>query len=577
MKNSKKLFSLLISLVLVLSLYQPGIAADVFNAAVSFNQSSLSAGELTATFAVAASGSDNVIMSVNYYRSDGTLESFNAQNVTPALTSGYYISQASLSLAIPDDIAFGDYVKAIVISAETLQPATYLSDNTLYCTMGLDPDVTYDGLVDRYYTLDSPDGSIALTSLTGSANRDLIVAEEGSIFRLKDMGEGEYAFENGEKYTDRLKQNDETTPRMGVYIPSSATQRWLLDEYEDGYSIQSVSNSTYLAIVDGEVVLSDTPYAFTLTLRGDTPFSLATALDGFALLTEAQQTRYVEIFTSVGASVFPYAENGSTSFLARSEAALTTLYAEKDSMTAEEQRDKLLEIMSKPLYYSSSSTLTCDVKDIPTLPDTDVTITQADPVQTTHYIWDLGTVSCYLIKVTYTTSTTSQTVSVYTTDPDYGNVQNSIEALGNFPYFYRQYIKNMYVYESNNNTYNCGGEELFVLVSWVVDVEGITRGFAHELGHSLDMMANGNLSNSSTHWCQGSKWQSCVADDIVTISGYGNSNYYEGIAEFSRLYMASYNDRDRMLGMEQLFPNQLASFNRLLTKVGGPVLYGGTE
>ncbi len=65
MKNTKKLFSLLIALVLVLSLYQPGIAADVFNAAVSFNQSSLAAGEMHATFAVAASASDNKIMSVN--------------------------------------------------------------------------------------------------------------------------------------------------------------------------------------------------------------------------------------------------------------------------------------------------------------------------------------------------------------------------------------------------------------------------------------------------------------------------------------------------------------------------------
>ncbi|MCD8048488.1 MAG: hypothetical protein LUG52_02605 [Clostridia bacterium] len=571
MKNSKKLFSLLIALVLVLSLYQPGIAADVFNAGVSFDQSSLVSGELTATIAVAASASDDVLLSVNFYRSDGSLETFNAQRVTPTLTSGYYISQASLSLTIPDDIAFGDYIKAIVISAETLQPATYLSDNTLYCTMGLDPDVTYDGLSERYYTLDSPDGSIALT---GSEGYDLTVSDEGSILRLKDMGEGEYAFENGEKSTDRLTQGEESVC-MDEYISGSATQRWLLDEYDGGYSIQSVSNLTYLAIVDDVVVLSDEPYAFALTLRGDTPFSLATALDGFALLTEAQQTRYVEIFTSVGASVFPNATK-QTTFLARSEEELTALYSQRDSLTSEEQRSKLLEIMSTPLYYSSSSTLTCDVKDIPTLPDTDVTITQADPVSTTHYIWDLGTVSCYLIKVTYTTDTTSQTVSVYTTDPDYGNVQNSIEALGNFPYAYRQYIKTIYVYESDGNSYNCGGEELFVRIAWVCTVSDITRGFAHELGHSLDMMANGNLNNSSTHWCQGSKWQSCVADDIVTISGYGNSNYYEGIAEFSRLYMASYNDRDRMLGMEQLFPNQLASFNRLLTKVGGPVLYGST-
>lgn len=548
---------------------------SIFTASVAFNQESLTAGELTAACAVVESFSDDLFISLNFYRSDGLIEDFVVQRVTPSQSRDYYISQLSLTLTIPDDVSDGDYIKVVIISAETLEPATFTNDNTLSAC-----EVRYDGLSERYYTLDSPDGSIALTSLTGSANRDLIVADEGSVFRLKDMGEGEYAFENGDKSSDRLKQNTDTSPRMGVYLPGSATQRWLLAEYDGGYSIQSVSNSKYIAIADGEVILSEEPYAFTLTLCGETPFSLATALDGFALLTEAQQTRYVEIFTSVGASVFPDAGN-QTTFLSRSETELTTLYSEKDSLTAEEQRDQLLEIMSSPIYYSSTTSYTCDIRNIPTLPDTDVTITQSDPVATQHEIWDLcssgETVDCYLIAVTYTTDDSTQTVSVYTPDTTFGNVQNAIEALGRFPYAYRQYIKNMYVYQSDGNTYNCGGEEMFVRLSQAVSVDSIARGFAHELGHSLDMMANGNVSDTTTHWCQGSKWQSCVADDIATISVYGNSNYYEGIAEFSRLYLSSYDNRDRMLGMEQLFPNQLASFNRLLTKVGASVLYGGTE
>ncbi len=569
----KKLTAILLIAVLIFSAIPLTEAAEkttVFGAV--FSADSLIPGELTAEVSIASKIEDSVIVSLNYYKKGGLLLNFDAKTAELSKGSMLFEAAVTVSLDIPETVSEGDFVKVIVLSKESLKPYLPINENTLSVIGDVKPQ--YTGFSERYYTIDSPEGSLALTSLTGTANRDIIVSDKGSSFRLKDMGEGQYAFENGDKSTERLKQNSDTVPRMGVYLPGNDTQRWILTPKDGGYYIQSVSNGKYLAILNGAVVLSEKPFVFWLNFAGETPFSRATALDGYKLLSTNEKARMTEIFTSVGASVFPDGGNRTT-YLARCEKALSELYNNRFDYTAEEQKEKLLEIMSSPLFYDASHPAICVAGSIPGLPDTAVTVTQTKPKATKHEIWDLcgqgETVDCYLIEVTYKTASSSQTVNVYAPDPSFGNVQHAIEALGRFPYNYRKRIVNMYVYQSNGNTYNCGGEEMFVRLPNVVTVESIAIGFAHELGHSMDMTINGVYVKD--YWCHGEKWQAAVKNDIVTVSSYGNTIEYENLAEFSRLYISSYDDRDRMLGVKQLFPEQYASFTRMLEKVGGPVLY----
>ncbi len=569
----KKLTALMLIAVLIFSAVPLTEAAEkttVFGAVFSAN--SLSAGEFTAEVNIVSSVEDSVIVSLNYYEKGGSLLDFDIKTAELSRGSIFFEADTAVSLDIPETVSEGDFVKVVVMSKESLKPYSPINENKLSCIGDVKPQ--YTGFSERYYTIDSSEGSLALTSLTGTANRDIIVADKGSVFRLKDMGEGQYAFENGEKSTDRLKQNSDTEPRMGIYLPGNATQRWILTPKDGGYYIQSVSNNKYLAIENGAAVLSEKQFVFQLNLSGETPFSLATTLEGYKLLSAREKKRMTEIFTSVGASVFPDGGN-RTSYLARSEKALSELYNNRFDLSDKEQKEKLLEIMSAPLFYDASHPAICVVGSIPELPDTTVKVTQTKPKATKHEIWDLcgqgETVDCYLIEATYKTDNSTQTVNVYTPDPSFGNVQHAIEALGFFPYNYRKRIVNMYVYQSNGNTYNCGGEEMFVRLPNVVTVESIAIGFAHELGHSMDMTINGVYVKD--YWCQGEEWQSAVKNDMVTISSYGNTNKYENLAEFSRLYISSYDDRDRMLGVKQLFPEQYESFTKMLEKAGGPVLY----
>jgi hypothetical protein len=586
---ARALIAFVVSLAVICSLFSFGtvtaLADSDLKISVTYfvngsHADSLSSGSLKVGVVIPATFEDDIIVSCGYYDSDGTLLSFSPSVVSPAsLTVSKYVIRY-IDMEIPSTVSNEQYVKTIAMFKSSLEPIT-VSDNTISCNSEyvLGVDTVYDALSERYYTLDSALGSI-------SANKKVIsVSDTATPLRIKDMGDGEYAFEDTTQPRYRLRCEGDAVD-LYYYLSSYAAQRWKIEKYASGYSIES-SLGGYLAIEDSNVVISSEKYEWQLNLVGETPFSLMTSLDGFKLLSSAEQQRVIDICTSVGADLFPAAVTSGSSWLDSREKEFSSLYYSRKSLTAEEQRDKILEIVSTPFF-----SLVEYYKIADEFPGAAEETVQSDPVKTKHVVWDIveengvyysadddhpyvgDEINCYLIKVTYKTGSQTQTVNLYCIDPEFENVQNTITALGKFPYNYRKFIKNVYVYKSTTtSTYNCGSEELFVRLMGEATATDIEKGIAHELGHSVDYNANGNPNTNSTHWCQGSAWQSYVADDIATISTYGNSNYYEGFAEFSRLYFFCYGDRDMQIGIEQLYPNRFASFERLLTKIGGIDMY----
>ncbi len=557
----------------------------------SFESNKLTPGTITAAVAL-ANTADTVTFTLGYYTNDNIL--VKCASTSLQVSQGTIGTTRYLTLDTPDVVESGDYAKIIAYNAETLEPyAISAGDTIIYCnTTHVD---TYQGLSERYYTLDSENGSIAVEKYTETnaagrpvTRRRIIAADTGTSFRLKDMTNGEYAFEDADTPRYRLEYTEADGIRVYYYSAGSAKQRWILEEYNEGYALLNAEGG-YLSIKDGAVTVQDEKYEWKLNFYGETPTSLMTSLDGFKLLSAEEQQRVLDICTSIGADAMPYAPNND-SFLDDCEAVFTKLY--NGNYTAEEEKAQILSAVSNPaigqlaesgFYYSLQS-----------FPGGDAAITQSDPVKTTHVMWDLveengviysaseehpytgAPVNCYRIDVTYTTEDTTQNVAVYCVDPEFENVQTAISALGKFPYAYRQHIKTLYVYLSTTTaTYNCGGEELFVRLTGTATETAMIKSFAHELGHSNDYTANGDVNNRESHWSQGAKWTQAVADDIATISTYGNSNSDEGFAEFARLYWLCYGNRDLQIGIKQLFPNRFASFQRMLTKIGceSEVLY----
>lgn len=564
--SKTRIISIVTAVILLFSCMAAGSAAEInvsntLIGGLTFSKTSLTAGTLSANVTLLHSGaaeSEKIALSIGYYDTDGTLLDFEASVLESSPFSMGYSASAAISISIPASVSEGQYVKVIAMDAVTLMPYTFQQSPTLTCGGGFINGVEtgYKGLYERYYTLDSAEGSISI------ANRKVLVDSVGTPLRLKNMGDGEVSFENSESPKDRLRYvNTSGNLSTIVYLPGNSVQRWKLEETENGYYIAHADGG-YFAIENGTAVVREEPYEFQLNLVGETPFTLATSLPGYELLTAAQKQRMEEIYTSVGADVFPSSTN-SDSYLDIGEKVFEELYENRETMTAEAQKEKILETMALPLFSSL-----VDVADVENIPGGDAIITQADPVKETFYVWDLGTKEYNCIEVTYTTADSVQKVKVYCEDVNYANVQPAIEALGKFPYEYRKYITTINVYESpdGNSAYYCDGKILTVRLAFSVNAAGMARGFAHELGHSVDLNSNG-------HWSAGDTWKQCVANDIVTISGYGNTNYDEGFAELSRLYFQSYGNRDRQLGIQQLFPNQFASFGRMLDKIGMEHLY----
>ncbi len=507
------------------------------------------------------------LVSLGYYDRNGRLANFSAESVLTHAASGYNLANSMLTLDVPKELEDGASVRVIVMDAQTLEPMT-VNNSTLTCHSS-EPKLTpgYDGIYERYYTIDGADGSLAVVQ--EGTRKYLRVSETGTPFRLKDMGGGWVGFAD-EKY--RLYDN-EGTPGRRIYGFGSTAMLWKLIPEGEQYYIQNYDGG-YLAFDGGEAVLREEPYPFTLTKTGETPFTLVTAVEGYKLLTEAQKQRLTEICTSPGAVVLPNGSNGN-SLLDTMEAAFTKIYDNRDTTTPEEQKNAILTAMATTASYNAAGTNEINAVTITGLPDGDAEISQSGPVKEKLYIWDTGEKEYNRIEVTYTGSGHSQTVKFYYDETGGNNVQAAIQALARFPYEYRQFIQQVNVYvPASSFTYNCDGKVLTVRVTDGTNVETMARNFAHELGHSIEFLANGAAyEKPETHWCHSEEWQKAIGDDILPVSEYGSSNSDEGLAEFARLYFQSWGSHDRIEGVKTLYPNRYASFNKLLKNIGMEPLY----
>ena len=536
----------------------------------------LAPGQVTASVQVVGSG--KYLVSLGRY-DGGKLADFSAESLQTVPMGQLELGSATLTLDVPNELEDGDSVRVIVMDSQTLEPMTVNNSTLVYKAPVTDADTGYDGIYERYYTLDGADGS--LTVVQEGARKYLRVSEIGTPFRLKDMGGGWVGFAD-EKY--RLYDN-EGTPGRRIYGFGSTAMLWKLIPDGKQYYIQNYDGG-YLAFEDGEAVLREEPYPFTLTKTGESPFTLVTAVEGYKLLTETQKQRLIEICTSPGAVVFPNGSN-SNSLLDNMEAAFTRIYDNRDATTPEAQKSAILAAMETVPYYNAAGTDEINGVTITGLPGGDAEISQSGPDRETLDIWDIGIKEYNRLDVTYTGSGHSQTVKFYYDETGGNNVQTAIQALARFPYEYRRFIQQVNVYvPASSFTYNCDGPVLTVRVTDGTNVETMARNFAHELGHSINMCQGEDNTDLYTYWCHSDEWRKAVNDDIIIVSDYANQyhrekdhplygqrNYDENIAEFARLYFQSYGNRDRMMGVKQLYPNCYASFNNLLKKIGMEPLY----
>ncbi len=152
--------------------------------------------------------------------------------------------------------------------------------------------------------------------------------------------------------------------------------------------------------------------------------------------------------------------------------------------------------------------------------------------------------------------------TMISTVEDSSVVTDAINALSRFPYAIRHHINRLIYRTDSANSYNGGGDTIWIRLNWIPNEKQIAHTLAHELGHVLDS----NLTSESA------LWDRARVKDMAPMSSYGNSNRAEDLAEFSRMFNVLRTDEAALVELEKVYPNRFAAYAALLF-VSDPVYY----
>ncbi len=324
----------------------------------------------------------------------------------------------------------------------------------------------------------------------------------------------------------------------------NSQQKMLFEEADGVYTISPSHADTYLADVDGKLVqISDKTAEnakWALYTVSDSLMKTARQSEGYALLDDSLKRAFDNYFfseLSLSKSVFNSAE---------------TLLSSKDytKLSAKEQKN----VLTTALTYTASGQVEGYVTNETVAPYKIVSREQVEDFD----IWRGSRCTAWVFQVEMEGDVEGQVHSFqFATneeDPDAEMITKSIEAIGVFPYAMRQHVKYLYWKKGDTaNSYNGGGNSIWIRLTWEPTRRQISQTLSHELGHVLEQ----NMLNDPDVWSLAERLDACP------ISSYGSSNETEDLAEFSRLYWTNLNT-DTFDELEKVYPNRLKIFKGLL-------------
>lgn len=160
----------------------------------------------------------------------------------------------------------------------------------------------------------------------------------------------------------------------------------------------------------------------------------------------------------------------------------------------------------------------------------------------------------YLITIKDTETGDSHTFEYYC--PDDNDEEYAIkigEAVGAFEMPVVKELRRFIYTGHNTSSWNgeVGGGTIWNNTAYRGGVDNMIQYFAHEIGHVMDDQGN-------------DIWNRAKAQDIIPVSGYGKTNRYEDLAEFSRMYLLAKSDPVRLAPIEATHPARTRAFKALL-------------
>lgn len=399
----------------------------------------------------------------------------------------------------------------------------------------------------KFCTIETEDG-LFLAPSGEDKGKQLTVSDEAEKWRFKHYSAGGYSFTDTYNFAADVNgaSRDEGVKIIHWSASGASNQKWILEEAEDGYYYIISEFSKLFLTEEGGVITQEAQseeknqlWRITPVGEYDPPVEKMLGSDAAKALHRVRYERLCDYLLS----------GGEFNELCYNKAERMIEEQKYFEMTPEEQAEfveSCFEIVSTDLMYGSMATkLTPEVEVVKSEKRDGVWLWYNKPSETA---W------VYTVDITDEESGEVhefEYISVEANDEDYAKTVG--ESVGCFEAPIRRTLRTFFWTEANEGTWNGGGGQIWNNTDYRGDVNNMVQMFAHELGHVMD---DGKIDNNI--------WLRARAQDMVPVTGYGNTNRWEDLAEFSRMYLLARGDEDRTAAVEKTYPARTDAYKALL-------------
>ncbi len=413
------------------------------------------------------------------------------------------------------------------------------------CVVFADEDVSFKN---KICTIETQDGTFLISS-GADRGKALTVGEEAKEWRFKEFLGGSYSFVGEDSLAADVNSasKDEGVTIIQWTASGAGNQRWRLEKAEDGfYYIKSEFSNLYLSEKDGkitqEVKNEEFGQRWKVNVVGEFEPVVEKMLESDAAKSLSEY-KYGRLYAYI-------MSGGEFNLLVYDK--IEKMINERDyfNLSLEEQKafvEECFTVVSTDLMYGSMATKL----------KRDISVEYVGIEKGAWQSWHgIPEEDPRLYNITITDKETGdshvvQYISPYDDDEEYAAVVGEAIACFEMPV-----VKCLwrFVYTSmNTSSWNGGDGTIWNNTAYRGDVNNMVQMFAHELGHVMD---NGRQDNNV--------WYRAIAQDMVPVTGYGNTNRWEDLAEFSRMYLLAKGDDLRIQAIENTYPARTVAYKALL-------------
>lgn len=374
----------------------------------------------------------------------------------------------------------------------------------------------------------------------------LTVVGTAHNWRFKGFMGGSYSFlDENNMSADVSDASKEAGHNIIHWTSSGATnQRWTLEKADDGFYIKSLNSQLYLTETDGlitqELKNENLNQIWKITVVGEFEPIVEQMLASEAAKS-LPKYKYDRLYSHIMAG-------GEFNFLVYNKVETKIIEENYFNLPYEDQVKFVNNCFSiYPVELMSGSMATKIKRDI-----------KVEYVGIEEGAWEswhgIPNEKPRRYNITITDTDTGdfhllEYICPYDNDEEYA--MQIGEAIGYFDMPIIKCLKRFTYTSMNTSSWNGSNGKIWNNTGYRGDVNNMVQYFAHEIGHVMDTEDT-------------SIWQRAIVQDMIPVTGYGNTNRWEDLAEFSRMYLLARGDEARTAPIEMTYPARAKAYKALL-------------